>query len=109
MSAVALQSHYISAGHCGMMYGQQGSASQAHLYDQKLYDTAKAYGDAGTTNSATAAAYMSWQTPFKYDSLASNWSSTAAANTAANWYGSQAAQGINLGQIVKPDLHDYTR
>lgn len=102
MSAVALSNHYIAPG--GMMYGQQGAASQSNLYDHKIYDTSKVYGDS-TTNTNAAAAYSSWQTPFKYDSLPTNWSSTAAAANA--WYGHQT-QGLNLGHIVKPEL-DYTR
>lgn len=105
MSTVAISNHYISPG--SMMYGQQGNGSQPNLYEHKLYDTSKVYGDStSNANAATAAAaYTSWQTPFKYESLPTNWSSTAAANA---WYGHQT-QGLNLGHIVKPELHDYTR
>lgn len=90
------------------MYGQPSTTPQSHLYDQKLYEHAKVY-DTGAANSSAAAAYMSWQTPFKYDSLTPSWPTTAAANHANAWYGPQAQGLTNLGQIVKPELHDYTR
>lgn len=105
MSALALPSHYISASTVGTMYG--GHQQQTHGYDpSKIYDTTKSYENMANSNNA-AAAYM-WQSPFKYDSLTPNWPTTAAANATNAWYSHQA-QGLSLGQIVKPELHDYTR
>lgn len=88
------------------MYGGH-QAPQSHSYDHtaKLYDPTKSYEN--MANSNTAAAYM-WQSPFKYDSLTPNWQTTAAANATNAWYSHQA-QGLSIGQIVKPELHDYTR
>lgn len=131
MSTLTLPAQYLPAtSSVSTMYGggHQVSLPQAHtyepakiydsttklydpsakLYDSKLYDPTKPYENMASGNSA-AAAYtcMTWQTPFKYDHLATNWPSTAAAN-ATNWYSHQAP-GLNIGHIVKPELQDYTR
>lgn len=105
MSTVAISNHYISPGACGMMYGQQGSGAQGNIYDPKIYDSSKIYGES-TSNTNAAAAYTPWQTPFKYthDSLTTNWPSTANA-----WSYGHQTPGISLGHIVKPELQDYTR
>ena len=93
-----------------MYGGHQTTVPQNHSYDHttaKIYDPTKSsYENMANTNS-TAAAYM-WQSPFKYDSLTPSWPSTAAANATNAWYSHQA-QGLSIGQIVKPELHDYTR
>lgn len=136
MSTVALPAQYIPATSATTMYGAgaQGNAPQAHAYDPsklydsaKIYDTAKFYDSANkmyenkiydstkpydnltSGNSAAAAAYIPWQSPFKYDSLPPNWPSSAAANATSSWYGHQTPAGLSLGHIVKPELPDYTR
>jgi len=104
MSAVALQHHYPAGS---TMYQHTSTQPQTNTYDNKMYDTSKVYG-ASATDSAAAAAYMSWQTPFKYDSLTPGWSTTATAGSTNPWYQTQS-QGLNLGGIVKPELQDYHR